>query len=90
MEAFDPFFRFVAQAAKSAQADFQAAVCNAWPFAYKPATPREVLGEAFLTNTVKKWHDGAVATAAGCMLRLFRTGWRARQDIFYAVRVRLG
>ena len=81
VEAFDPFFRFVNEAANSAQARFKPAVCSAWPFAYKPATPREVLGEAFLTETVKKWHDGAVATAAGCMLRFLRTGRRERQHI---------
>ena len=85
MEAFDPFFRFVNEAANSGQARFKAVVRKAWPFAYEPATPPEVLGEAFLTKTVKRWHDGAVATAAGCMLRFLQTGRRERQHIFYAL-----
>ena len=86
--AFDPFIRFVRQAAATTSDNFEAVVRKAWPCAYKPAaeaSPPAVLGKAFLKKTVKRWHDGAVATAAGCMLRFLRTGRRGRDDICYAL-----
>ena len=85
--AFDPFIRFVRQAAATTGTsdNFEAVVRKAWPCAYKPAAEASPPGEAFLTKTVKRWHDGAVATAAGCMLRFLRTGWRERRHIYYAL-----